>query len=116
MADMFRPIPYTGKSEKEMIKISTAACERVLAECNANLREHRVVYTVAHVFLEEVARFLREHPDAKLQMGSLMTFSTNVSTGDDSEKAGNIVPVIELGEQFKLGVKNDAETESDDED
>ena len=109
----FKPLEYTPSCEKALENISNRAVVRIKEENGINLRNEVVAYTAAHVMLEEIAAYLRAHPEEEIAIGSLIKFRTAESTSDTGEKAGNIVPVVELGEKFKLGVKNDALTEEE---
>jgi hypothetical protein len=75
-----------------------------------------VAYIVAEAFLTEIAEYLRSHPSEQVEISSLIKFMSCESTSENGEKAGNIVPMVELGEKFKLGIKNDSLTEEEEND
>ena len=111
----YTPASYTASCEKALAEISNRALQRANAEHGVFLKFDSVVYTAASCFLEECAAYLREHPDEEITISSLIKFRTVKSESETGEKAGNIVPVAELGERFKLGVKNDNATEEEEE-
>jgi hypothetical protein len=111
----FIPSEYNSSCERALEEISNRTLLRLKEENKINLRKEIVAYTTTEVFLDEVAGYLRRHPDEEISISSLIKFRTAESTSETGEKAGNIVPVVELGEKFKLGVKNDALTEEEEE-
>lgn len=106
-----------GESAKFLEKVDSAAYERLKSnECNLDIGLPNVAYTTTIVYLEELSRQLKEEVEATgrpiaVSLGSLMTISIDNRESDTGEKAGNLVPTVELGEMFKLGIKNDASTE-----
>ena len=111
----FKANSYPSNCEKELQKICNSAKIRLKEENSLDIRSEEVAYTVTSVVLEEIATFLRANPDTVIEISSLLRFSTQKGESDSGEKGGNIVPVVEVGEKFKLGVKNDDDTEEDDE-
>ena len=111
----FKPAEYPSHCEKELEVIAEAALVRLKEDHFVDLRKGEVVYTAAEVLLEEIAQYLKGHPDATIEIASLLKFSIVKNESDTGEKSGNIVPLVEIGEKFKLGVKNDDATEEDDE-
>ena len=111
----YTPVAYTSSCEKALTEISNRALQQANAEHGVWLKFDSVVYTAASCFLEQCAAYLREHPDEEITIASLIKFRTTTAMSETGEKAGNIVPVAELGERFKLGVKNDNATEEEEE-
>jgi hypothetical protein len=113
MSSKFVPAEYSSSCEKALEEISSRAKVRLFEEHKVDLKFDQVVYTTAEVFLQEIAAYLRRHPNEEIEISSLLKFRTVKNESESGEKAGNIVPSVELGERFKLGVKNDEATEED---
>ncbi len=114
----FVPSEYDSSCQSALEEICNATMTRLKEENKVNFRNELVVFTCVDLFLQEVARYIRRNPDEEVTIASLIKFRTARSESETGEKGGNIVPVCELGEKFKLGVKNDDLTdgEEDDED
>ena len=96
----FTPIAYTGSCEKALTEISNRALQQLQAECTIWLKFDTVVYTAVSSFTEQCAVYLREHPEEAIPVDALVKFMTVKSESETGEKAGNIVPVAEIGEEF----------------
>jgi hypothetical protein len=114
MSSKFVPIPYNASSEKAMDEISNRTRIRLLEENKLDLKFDEVVNTVLVTSIKEIAAYLKRNPDTEIDISSLLKFGTHSSDSETGEKAGNIVPYVEIGEVFKLGVKNDDATEEED--
>ena len=109
----YSPIPYENGCEKELQKISENTLQMLRVEHGLDIKNATAAYTVTTAFLTQIAEYLHNHNNKKIEIGSLISFSTMNRESDSGEKAGNIVVVVELGEQFKLGCKDDGSTEDD---
>ena len=94
---------YPKECSKDIEKICEKAKVRLSVEHHLNLEYPDIIYQDMVTYLEEIAMYMKEHPDDVIDLGSFYKFS--VSKG---------VPQIELGERFKLACKNDDSTEEDD--
>lgn len=112
----FVPEELAESCSKELDAINDRTMTRLFHENNLDVADKSVVYTVATKFLEETAKYLGEHPDVIIDISSLLIMSVENRPDDSGEKAGNIVPLITVGERFKLAVKNDDATEGIDQD
>jgi hypothetical protein len=113
MNNNFIPEEFTAGSEKILKEASTEAMTRLFHENNLDIRDPSVAYTVWVKQTEEIAKAMGRHPEEIIDTSSLLRFSVQNRPDDKGEKAGNIVPLIEPGERFKLCVKNDDATEDE---
>jgi hypothetical protein len=109
--ERYIPEEFTEASAKELDKICDQTVTACLSENCLDLHDKTVVYTTVVRFLERCAQYIGEHPDAKIDISSLIKISAENRADKKGEKAGNIVPMIEVGEKFKLAIKDDASTE-----
>ena len=109
--ERYIPEEFTEASAKELDKICDQTVTACLSENSLDLHDKTVVYTTVVRFLERCAVYISEHPDAKIDISSLIKISAENRADKKGEKAGNIVPMIEVGEKFKLAIKDDASTE-----
>lgn len=101
--------------------ILTPACDNAMkrlksGECGIDVVDPLAIYTIATVFLEEVARELGEaarnnNGEAKVKIHDFMTLGVTRRDSDDAEKDGNLSVVMTAGPNFKLMIKNDGVTE-----
>ena len=112
----FIPSEYDSGCQSALEEICNATMTRLKQENYVNFRNELVVFTCVDVFMQELARYIRNHPEEEVTIASLIKFRTSRSESENGEKGGNIVPVCELGEKFKLGVKNDDLTDGEEDD
>jgi hypothetical protein len=113
MNNTYIPEEFTAGSEKILKEICENAMTRLYHENNLDIRDASVGWSVWVKMTEEFAKAMGNHPEELIDAASLLRFSVQNRPDEKGEKAGNIVPLIEPGERFKLGVKNDEATEDE---
>ena len=109
----YTPEEYTESSAKALEDIAERARAALKKENYLDVQFGSVVYSCTVKFLETLAQYLAENPEDAIDISSLLKFSVENREDKKAEKAGNIVPVVEVGERFKLACKNDNSTEED---
>lgn len=102
---------YTKGNEKEIEAIAKATLIHLKKANELNIVKESVAFITTVSFIKEISDFLRENPDEQVEIGSLIKFRTITKKTDEDNS--DIIPIAELGELFKLGVKNDDDTEDD---
>ena len=105
---------YTKGNEKEIEAIAKQAQIHLKRANELDIKRESIAFVVCSAFLKEVSDYLRDNPDESVEISSLIKF--RVVKKQDDEGHVDLIPIAELGELFKLGVKNDDETENDDDD
>ena len=105
---------YTKGNEKEIEAIAKQCLVHLQRSNELDIVKECVAYAVAISFIKEISEYLRLYPNDIVEIGSLIKFRVVIKT--DEEGKTEYIPIAELGELFKLGVKNDDETEEDDND
>ena len=113
MNNAYIPEEYTANSEKILKEISENAMARLYHENNLDIRDATVGWSVWVKWTEELAKAMGAHPDELINAASLIRGSVQNRPDEKGEKGGNIVPLLEPGERFKLAVKNDDATEDE---
>lgn len=103
------------ENKKEISKIAERAQKFLDSENGIVITDPRVVATTTYVFLREAIKYLSEHKaDAdKTELNLLQLIDIGVSKreNDEAEKEGNYTPYANAGQEFKLLVKDDDDTE-----
>ena len=113
MNNNYIPEEFTANSEKILKEVCENAMSRLFHENNLDVRDPSVPWSCWVKVTEELAKAMGKYPDELIDCASLMRCSVQNRPDEKGEKAGNIVPLIEPGERFKLGVKNDEATEDE---
>jgi hypothetical protein len=113
MNNTYIPEEFTANSEKMLKEICDNAMSRLYHENNLDIRDSSVAWTVWVKVTEEIAKTMGAHPEELIDAASLLRFSVQNRPDEKGEKAGNIVPLVEPGERFKLAVKDDEATEDE---
>lgn len=102
-------------NEKELMKIAERAQKVLDAEHNLVITAHQAVPTIAYVFLRETIAYVNEHKaagtDFELNLMQLLDIGVSHRENDEAEKEGNYTPYARPGQEFKLLVKDDNDTE-----
>ena len=99
---------YPPESEKALKTISNEAMTVMMNENNVDVSDENVIYVSICRFLEGIALYLKRNKDQLIDLASLLRFKCEYNVDDNS-----YVPKIEIGERFKLAVKNDDSTEEE---
>lgn len=109
-------IEMPESSKKLLMEIGDRVLVRLREEYKVDLLEPTIPYAVDVLFREELANTLGRNPNTTIEIGSIESYTTDCEDTDNGEKAANIVPSHTFGEAFKLRVKNDNDTEEDEDD
>ena len=108
------PCEVVSESKEATQEITEKAAVIAKEECGIDLEgRSSIVYDLTEIFFRCATEYLRNHNQSIINIGNYIRLSTVEDKTDGGEKDGNIVPVVEIGEKMKLGVKNDADTEED---
>ena len=106
-------IKYTESCDKALEEIANHARVRIFEENKVDLKRDGIVYKCCVLFIQEIAAYLLRHPNEEIEIASLIKFRVVKTESESGDETGNISAIAELGERFKLGVKNDEATEED---
>lgn len=105
----FVPEKWNEESENDLKAVCEDVYEALLdPPYNVDVVDPSVIYTVAVDGIDEIARMTGENHDIALHIGAYHIFSS-------SEVDGKFLPHVEIGEKFKISIKNDDATENEDE-
>jgi hypothetical protein len=103
------------ENEKEILKIAEKAAKYLESENNIVVSHAQAIPTIAYGFLREAINYLNEQKaagsDIELNLMQLIDLGISYRENDEAEKEGNFTPYAAPGQEFKLLVKDDAETE-----
>ena len=103
------------ENEKEILKVAERAQKFLDSENNIVISHAQVIPTIAYAFMREMINFLNEQkaPGSDVEVNVMGLFDMGISyrENEDAEKEGNFTPFLRPGQEFKLLVKDDAETE-----
>lgn len=102
-------------NEKEITKIAENAMRVLKDEHSITISHGAAIPTVAYAFLREAVAYLNNNKtlggDTEINLFQLMDIGISHRENEDGEKEGNFTPYINPGQEFKLLVKDDGETE-----
>lgn len=105
------------EDSKEIMEIAEAAHKYLYAEHNINLEPSKAIPTIAYAFLRQTIEFINEKkaPDTDYSINLMQLLDIGIShrSNEDAEKEGNYTPYARPGQEFKLLVKDDNETETE---
>jgi hypothetical protein len=105
----FVPEPWCEESEKDLKAVYEEVYDALLqAPYSVDVVDPSVPYTMNVDFIDEIALMTGQNHDIAIHVGPYLIFST-------TEVDGKFLPHIEIGEKFKLQVKNDDATENEEE-
>lgn len=103
------------ENEQEILKISEKAAKYLEAEHNIVISHAQAIPTFAYAFLREAINYLKENKaagtDVELNLMQLLDIGVSHRENDEAEKEGNYTPYARPGQEFKLLVKDDDDTE-----
>jgi hypothetical protein len=103
------------ENEKEILKIAEKASKYLEAEHNIVISHAQAIPTIAYGFLREAIQHINEHKaagtDYELNLMQLIDLGVSHRENDEAEKEGNYTPYARPGQEFKLLVKDDDDTE-----
>ena len=111
--DRYIPEEYTENCAKQLDFICDQAFNACLNINGLDLTDKTVLYSCSIKFLEKAAKYIGIHPETVLDIGGLLEFSVENREDDKGEKAGNIVPVVKIGDKFIKIIKGDHEEDLD---
>jgi hypothetical protein len=116
---VYKPLEYPEKAKKMLNEIDNNASEVLRDEYGIDIEDTKAIYTIAVKFLESAANVLGAEArankgKAEVEIHKFMKMGVSIRENEDAEKAGNLVPTLTPGESFKMAIKNDDYTESDD--
>lgn len=103
------------EQEKEIAKIAEAAKAHLKHENNITVTSAIAIPTIAYAFLREAIAYVNQNKstdsDFTLNLMQLIDLGVSYRENEDAEKEGNYTPFAAPGQEFKLLVKDDADTE-----
>ena len=103
----FKEEEYPEECTKTIKAICNEAMVVLMNENNVDVSEENVIYIAVVRFLESLAEYLKNNKDYVIDISSLLKFRLTLSED-------NIyIPSVDIGERFKLAVKNDNTTEDE---
>ena len=103
------------ENEKEILKIAEATAAYLEAEHNIIFSHANAIPTFAYAFLRQAIEHINQNKaagtDYSLNIMQLLDLGVSYRENDEAEKEGNYTPYAIPGQEFKLLVKNDDDTE-----
>lgn len=103
------------ENESEIAAISEAAAKILQSEHNIKFSNPvglpTVVYTFLKATMQHLAQNKTEGEDSEINLFQLLDIGISYREGEDGEKDGNFTPYAVPGQEFKLIVKDDENTE-----
>lgn len=103
------------ENEKDILKISEKAGKYLESEHNIGISHPQAIATIAYGFLREAIAYVNENKapgtDFSINLMQLIDLGVTHRENDEAEKEGNYTPYAAPGQEFKLLVKDDDETE-----
>jgi len=107
------------ENQKEINKICERAHKALISEHNINVTHAPAIATIAYRFLQQTIAYLNEKktPGEDISVNVMQLFDMGISyrENDEGEKTGNFTPYMIPGQEYKLMVKDDGETEDEEE-
>lgn len=112
-ASLYDKAEFAMSDEQKSIAKAANAILKNEYEIKFNSEEKgvKICYAIALTYLNNVLKFLLQHPKEKVHLDSLFTLFVAGTTEEGEVQFG-----IEFGERAKLGMKNDNATEDEEED
>jgi len=105
------------ENEKEIMKVAEKAQKYLEEENNIVITHPAAIPTIGYAFLRCLIEHLNENKSVgnNIEINVMQLFDMGISyrENDDAEKEGNFDPYLRPGQEFKLLVKDDGETEED---
>jgi hypothetical protein len=105
------------QNEKEITKISDRAQKLLDEEYHIVISHAQAIPTIVYAFMKETVNFLNQNKsagnDIEINLMQLLDLGISHRESDDAEKEGNFTPYARPGQEFKLLVKDDEETEAE---
>jgi hypothetical protein len=102
-------------NEKELMQIAENARLSLERQMGIKINNASGIPTVVYMFLLETVNFLNkqkeEGTDVEVNLMNLMTLGISHRESEDGEKEGNFTPYLQPGQELKLLVKDDEDTE-----
>lgn len=103
------------ENEKEITKIAEEAAKYLETENNIVVSHALAIPTISYAFLRSAIGYLNTHKaagsDIELNLMQLLDLGVSYRENEEAEKEGNFTPYARPGQEFKLLVKDDDETE-----
>lgn len=103
------------ENEKEINHIAENAAKLLETENNIVISQPAAIPTIAHAFLREAINYLAANKttggDIELNLMQLLDVGISYRENDEAEKEGNFTPYATPGQEFKLLIKDDEDTE-----
>lgn len=110
-------VKYVEVSPEDALDINAineAAKEALKRDANIRIDPPHVISTIAYHFLRQTINHVKAtaEPGTQSEVNLFNLLTVGISIEDiDAEKDGNIVPYLEPGQEMKLLVKSDGDTE-----
>jgi len=100
---------------KEISKIADRAAKYLDEENRITITHSLAIPTIVYAFMREAINFLTENKvvgsDIEINLMQLLDLGISYRENDEAEKEGNFTPYARPGQEFKLLVKSDEDTE-----
>jgi DNA polymerase III delta prime subunit len=115
MANKTAKLIEIRENEKEIRQIAENAAKVLEAEHNITISVPEAIGTISYAFLREAINHLNANKEAGsdtvINMMQLFDMGISHRENEEAEKEGNFTPYLTPGQEFKLLVKDDGETE-----
>ena len=115
MSKKFAKLVEIRESAEELDTIAQNAKLHLEKEFNITIPEHKAIPTIAYAMLREAMAYLAkakaEGQDVEINFLQLFDLGVSHREAEDAEKDGNFTPYVRPGQEFKLIIKDDGETE-----
>lgn len=105
------------EDEKAIMTIAERAQKYLDAEHKITITHEQIIPTIVYGFLREAINFLNEQKsgseEVELNLMQLLDIGISYRENEESEKEGNYTPYARPGQEFKLLVKDDEDTEDE---
>lgn len=103
------------ENQTEIMNIAKYAQKYLEAENNIHVTHHEVIPTIAFAFFRGMIDHLNQNktPGRDVEINVLDLFDIGIAyrENEEAEKEGNFTPFMRPGQEFKLLVKDDDQTE-----
>lgn len=104
------------ENQKEIAQIAKNTQEVLDEMHNITITDPSGIPTIAYRFIEQAIKFLNEKKEKgkDIEINLMQLLDIGIShRSSDGEKDGNFTPYVNPGQEFKLLVKTDNDTEAD---
>lgn len=102
-------------NEKEINEVALNAKTVLANDNNIIVTAEQAIPTIAYAFIKCLMQKVAENrtidENYEVDFASLFTIGVAYSEREDGEKEGNFVPYLIPGQEFKLAIKSDEDTE-----